>query len=98
MGKRIDRRVTARKEGDFVVFMIGMRINRFWKLHRWIPVAAAMPKMLQELSMRPESGFPGFQLIGGIPPVTIQYRRSFEQLEAYAKDRSSHHYPRVEVL
>jgi hypothetical protein len=46
MGKRIDRRVTARIEGDFVVFMIGMRINRFWKLHRWIPVVAAKPKML----------------------------------------------------
>jgi hypothetical protein len=45
-GKRIDRRLTARIEGDFIVFMIGMRINRFWKLHRWIPVVAAKPKML----------------------------------------------------
>lgn len=85
--------MTVHFEGDFVVFLIGMRINRYWKLHKWIPVASAMPKMLKELSQRPESGFLGFQIIGGIPPTILQYWKSFEQLEAYAKDRNSHHYP-----
>jgi hypothetical protein len=33
----LDRRVTARIEGDFVVFLLGMRINRPWKLHQWLP-------------------------------------------------------------
>ena len=28
-------RYTAEIEGDFVVFLIGMRLNRPWKLHRW---------------------------------------------------------------
>ncbi len=28
------RRVTARIEGDCVVFLIGMRINKPWKLHK----------------------------------------------------------------
>ncbi|MCS5490901.1 DUF4188 domain-containing protein [Algoriphagus limi] len=93
MAKTINQRVTAKIEGDFVVFLIGMRINKFWKLHKWIPVAQAMPKMLKELSMNPESGLLGFQLFGGIPPVIVQYWRSFEHLEAYAKDRESSHYP-----
>ena len=85
--------MTVNLEGDFVVFLIGMRINRLWKIHKWLPVAKAMPKMLVELSKRPESGFLGFQLLGGIPPVSIQYWKSFEHLEAYAKDRSGAHYP-----
>jgi hypothetical protein len=33
----IPKRVTAEIEGDFVVFLIGMRINRFWKV--WQPCA-----------------------------------------------------------
>ena len=45
MAKVINQRMTAKIEGDFVVFLIGMRINRFWKFHKWIPVATAMPKM-----------------------------------------------------
>jgi hypothetical protein len=93
MGKTINQRMTAKIEGDFVVFLIGMRINRFWKFHKWVPVAKAMPKMIKELSMKPESGFLGFQLFGGLPPVIVQYWRSFEQLEAYAKDRNGLHYP-----
>ncbi len=93
MSKTINQRMTVNLEGDFVVFLIGMRINRFWKIHKWLPVATAMGKMLKELSINPESGFLGFQVYGGIPPVIIQYWKSFEQLEAYAKDRESNHYP-----
>lgn len=93
MAATINQRMTVQLQGDFVVFLIGMRINRFWKLHRWLPVAKAMPAMLKELSKKPESGFLGFQILGGIPPVIVQYWRSFEQLEAYAKDRDDLHYP-----
>ena len=93
MAKTINQRMTAKIEGDFVVFLIGMRINRFWKFHKWIPVASVMPKMIKELLMKPESGFLGFQIYGGIPPVMVQYWRSFEHLEAYAKDRNGFHYP-----
>jgi hypothetical protein len=93
MSKTINQRMTAKLNGDFVVFLIGMRVNRFWKFHKWLPVAAAMPKMLKELSQKPESGFLGFQILGGISPVILQYWRSFEHLEAYAKDREGFHYP-----
>lgn len=93
MSKTINQRMTAKIEGDFVVFLIGMKINRFWKLHKWLPVASAMPKMIKELSQKPESGFLGYQIVGALSPVIVQYWRSFEHLEAYAKSRDGLHYP-----
>ena len=93
MAKTINRRMTVELEGDFVVFLIGMRINRLWKIYKWLPIVSAMPKMLIELSKNPESGFLGYQMNGGIPPLIVQYWKSFEQLEAYAKDINSNHYP-----
>lgn len=93
MAKTINERMTVDFEGDFVVFLIGMRINKLWKIHKWLPVAKAMPAMLKELSRNPDSGFLGFQMTGAFSTVIIQYWRSFEHLEAYAKDRNSQHYP-----
>ena len=49
MAKVLAKRMTAEVEGEFVVFLIGMRINAFWKIHKWLPVALAMPRMLREL-------------------------------------------------
>ena len=57
MAEIIFKRVTAEIEGDFVVFLIGMRINKLWKIHKWLPVFLAMPRMLRELERHPESGF-----------------------------------------
>lgn len=37
MSAIIARRMTAELDGDFVVFLIGMRINRPWMIHRWLP-------------------------------------------------------------
>ena len=50
----------------------------------------AMPKMLKELSLKPESGFLGAEV--GLTTI-VQYWTSFEHLEAYAKDRNGLHYP-----
>ena len=83
-------RVAARIDGDFVVFLIGMRINKPWKLHKWLPVFVAMPRMLRELEARPDSGFLGH--IMGLR-VIVQYWRSFEHLEAYARDPNQSHWP-----
>ena len=87
MAKLIERRVTADVEGDFVVFLIGMRINRFWKPGKWLPVLTAMPKMVRELEAAPDAGFLGFTMCWAGPrsPTLIQYWRSFEHLERYAR-------------
>lgn len=50
-------RLTAEMDGEFVVFLIGVRINRWWKIHQWLPVAQAMPRMLKELAAWPDAGF-----------------------------------------
>jgi Domain of unknown function (DUF4188) len=85
-------RVTAEIEGDFVVFLIGMRINKPWKVHKWWPVFTAMPKMLRELeAATPDTGFLGHT---GISMKTIvQYWRSFDHLERYARSRDNLHWP-----
>jgi Monooxygenase af470-like len=90
----INRRVTASIEGDFVVFLIGMRVNKPWKLTKWLPVFLAMPKMLKELEANPDSGFLGAeQFVNPFKPVLVQYWRSFEDLEKYSRDRDSVHWP-----
>src|SRR4051812_13871546 len=87
-------RYTGEIEGDFVVFLIGMRVNRPLKVHRWGPVFAAMPRMLKELERNPSTGFLGArQGLLSSGPVVIQYWRSFEQLERYARDPESSHLP-----
>ncbi len=86
----IDQRMAAEMEGEFVVFLIGMRVNKPWKIHKWLPVLRAMPKMLKELDANPESGCLGHT---GIGPIIVQYWRSFEHLEAYARARDKQHWP-----
>jgi hypothetical protein len=86
-------RLTASLDGDFVVFLIGMRINQPLRLHKWLPVAAAMPRMLEELYRRPDSGLLHAEMWFSRTIIIVQYWRSMEQLMAYAKDRESAHLP-----
>jgi hypothetical protein len=86
-------RFIATMEGDFVVFLIGMRINQPWKIHKWMPVAAAMPRMLRELGRQPERGFVHAEMWFSRTIVLVQYWRSMDQLLAYAKDRNAAHLP-----
>ena len=89
----IIERLTAEVDGEFVVFLIGMRINRFWKIHQWLPIAMAMPRMLRELQADASSGFLGVESWIGNPTIALQYWRSFEHLERYAKDAARGHRP-----
>jgi len=86
-------RLFANMEGNFVVFLIGMRINALWKLHKWWPVARAMPRLLKELEQHPELGMLGGQMWGGRTTILVQYWRSAEHLFAYAKNREAQHLP-----
>src|SRR6202453_4511886 len=92
MASIIDRGSTAHIQGDFVVFLIGMRINKLWKPHRWLPSLRTMPRMLKELEAAPaEHGFPGSMNLGLLS--LVQYWRSFDHLEAYARARDKQHWP-----
>ncbi|UQN06988.1 DUF4188 domain-containing protein [Deinococcus sp. QL22] len=83
-------RLTAELEGDFVVFLIGFRINTLWRISAWLPVFRAMPKMLKELAEHPEMGLLGGRFAG---LTLIQYWRSTEHLNAYAQSRQNEHLP-----
>lgn len=87
-------RFTAEVDGEFVVFLIGMRFNKLWKVHKWLPPFLAMPKMLRELQQHPEKGLLHAQLsIGGRTTTIVQYWRSFEHLQAFARDPGDPHLP-----
>ena len=85
-------RYTANIEGDFVVFNIGMRINRLRAVRKWMPAARAMQPMLETLYRHPELGFLGGQTFlywRGV--ALVQYWRSFADLERFARDPAFTH-------
>ena len=89
----LNRRMTAELDGEVVVFLIGMRINKLWKVNKWLPVAQAMPRMIKELYADPGSGFLGAHFWFGRTTIALQYWRSFAALDAYAKDATRAHRP-----
>ena len=94
MAQTITRRFTAQTEEPFVVFLIGMRINRPLEIRKWLPTAYAMGPMLRELYSNPEKGFLGAETFLYWPGIAlVQYWRSFEDLERYARDPDEAHFP-----
>ncbi len=94
MAQVIPGRFTARRDEPFVVFLIGMRINRPLAVGKWLPTARAMMPMLRELYRHPEKGFLGGEFFFyGRGPALVQYWRSFEDLERFARDPEDPHMP-----
>ncbi|HEY2224848.1 DUF4188 domain-containing protein [Actinomycetospora sp.] len=87
-------RRSAEIEGDFVVLLIGTRVNRWRDVRAWLPVFRAMPRMVRELEAHPELGLLkayGGWMFGG--PTYIQYWRSYEALIAYSRSAEAEHLP-----
>ncbi|MFC4852058.1 monooxygenase family protein [Actinophytocola glycyrrhizae] len=94
MVKVVPGRVTHRHSGELVIFLIGMTINKPWRVDRWWPAFRAMPKMLRELSEAEDSGLLGHRLmLEGRNPTLIQYWDSLDRLYAYASARDAEHWP-----
>lgn len=77
----------------FVVFMFGIRLNNIWKIQKWLPVIRAKNRIIKELYTKKVPGFLGHESWIGNPIVTIQYWSSYEQLLAYAREKSTAHFP-----
>lgn len=95
MSAIIRERVTVDERDEFVVLLIGMRINRWWKVHKWLPVALSMRRMVRQLgALRSSTGYLGgeYRTVGN-PIVFVQYWRSYDHLEAYASNRELAHLP-----
>jgi hypothetical protein len=93
MPQIIAGRQTAPAKTGHVVFLIGMRVNNPFALHRWIPVMAAMGRMLPELYKNPQLGFRSHEMGFGRTLIIVQYWESAEKLLAYASAKDSEHLP-----
>lgn len=89
MAKVQPGRYTTELDGEVAVFLIGMRINRPWKVSKWWPVFVAMPRMLRRLQAQPDLGLLHVQqgMLSG-HPLVLCYFRSIEHLSRSAKDPS----------
>src|ERR1700761_1798689 len=79
------RRMAAEIDGDFVVFLIGARFNNKLEFARSLIDLGGrrgMRHMLEYLVAHPEKGLLAYEM--GLPTI-VQYWRSFEHLEAFAR-------------
>ncbi|MFI9809736.1 DUF4188 domain-containing protein [Streptomyces sp. NPDC052301] len=93
-------RTTADARGEVVVLLIGMRINRFWAVHLWLPVMLAMVRMLRELQRDPGRGLRAKVLLTASPRTyyVVQYWESKEKLYAYATAPDAFHHKAWAVI
>jgi Domain of unknown function (DUF4188) len=85
--------LTASIDGEFVVFLIGMRVNQPLRVDKWLPVVAAMTRMIGELREQPHLGLLHAEMWTARTSIMVQYWRSMEQLLEYAKNKSAQHLP-----
>jgi hypothetical protein len=90
MAKIESGRRMGQLDGDFVVFLIGARLDPKHPLRSIGDLGGrrGMRHMLDYLVAHPERGLLGYQM--GLPTI-VQYWRSFEQLEAFARDERDPH-------
>ena len=92
--KPVSGHTTAAAEGDVVVLLIGMRINHFWAVHQWLPVALSMFRMLGELARDRDRGLLGHVMLTASPRTyyVVQYWETKEKLYAYATSPDMFHH------
>ncbi len=86
-------RWTVQIDGDFVVFLIGADLRDPENAGQAGELLMAMIDMLGELEQDPSKGLLGYQVFGAVGGVIVQYWRSFEALESYAKNPDAKHAP-----
>jgi len=90
----IKGRQQAHPEKPFALFLIGMRVNQLWAVHRWGAVARAMTRMQAELARKPDAGLLWQRnFVSGRVTLLVQYWESGEKLFAFAHDRDGTHFP-----
>jgi len=90
----IKGRQQAHPEKPFALFLIGMRVNQLWAVHRWRAVARAMTRMQAELARKPDAGLLWQRnFVSGRVTLLVQYWESGEKLFAFAHDRDGTHFP-----
>ncbi len=87
-------RFTARTDESFVVFVMGVRVNRVFAFRAWVGVMLSLRSMLRELREKPETGYLGGHAHFCRRGVTLfQYWNSYEELEKYSRNPDDAHMP-----
>lgn len=87
------QKITAAPSGEPIVFLVGMRINKWWRLRAWWPVFMAAGQMMRSLDREREHGLLDQNTWLGRTIVIVQYWRSYEALERWARDKRQPHLP-----
>jgi fumigallin biosynthesis monooxygenase-like protein len=87
-------RYTAEIEDDFVVFLIGAKVNSWRYLLKFPWLGQAMSEMITVLEQHPEKGYLGsesFYRLEDFTSLMVTYWRSFDDLERFARDKDDPH-------
>lgn len=82
-------RISPPNNRDIVIFIIGMKIQQWWKIRSWGKVFFVMSKMLKELYSMKASGLLHHEIgLSGRNIVLIQYWTSLKSLHDYAYEKT----------
>lgn len=87
-------KVVADNTEPMVVFLLGIRINRWRGIRHWLPLVLTIPGMLRDLASAPESGLLGYRVLLGPGPrqaMLVQYWRREEDLHSFARNVTGPH-------
>ena len=89
-------RMTHQHDGELVVFLIGMRFNRPWRVDKWLPAFVAMPRMLAEHNAIVEA----LKELGRAATVERhpEVSRFVDELRAHAQNEEQVLYPAAIVV
>lgn len=95
MGHAATNRMVADVDGDLVVYINGMRLNRLRAVREWFVAGRKLAAMFERLEADPDSGFLGYQpaFMGLRTGAAIQYWRSLTDLKRFANDPDGPHVP-----
>ncbi len=91
---RMTAQISTQIQEPFIVLILGIRVNRFLLFWKWIPTVIASIPMLFTLVSHKAGGFLGGQATYFWPGIgLIQYWRSFDDLERFARHKDYPHLP-----
>ncbi len=87
-----EQRMTAEVEGEFLVFVVELRIHQWWRFRKWYPAVRAMTKMLVELLEKPEFGLMHYEYWFVFRrQVFLMYWRSYEHMHDWVLNKDATH-------
>ena len=92
MSIRNEARMMADVEGEFLVFVVELRIHQWWRFRKWYPIVTAMSRMLTELIEKPEFGLLNFEYWFAFRrQLFLMYWRSYEQMHDWVLNKDAAH-------